>query len=109
MAHERTMPGPKLTRMALRSTAGADISPLMAFVPDRSWRLSRLFGQARTQPVLDEGIDPSGDSHTVRRINDPEMVASNLGGLRRRAALHRRRASPIRIGARNDRSASRFA
>ena len=76
MAHERTMPGPKLTRMALRSTAGADISPLMAFVPDRSWRLSRLFGQARTQPILDEGIDPSGDSHTVRRINDPEMLAS---------------------------------
>ena len=40
MAHERTMPGPKATRTALRSVVGADISPLMAFVPDADGALA---------------------------------------------------------------------
>ena len=75
MAHEQTMPGPKETRTALRSTTGADISPLMAFAPDRSWRLARLLSGARSQPILNEGVDSAGDTHTMRRIDDPETVA----------------------------------
>ena len=74
MAHERTMPGPKATRTALRSVVGADISPLMAFVPDADGTLARLIDEAATQPILNEGTDPTGDSHTLRRIDKPGSV-----------------------------------
>ena len=75
MAHERTMPGPKATRTALRSVVGADISPLMAFVPDANGTLAKLITDATDQPVLDEGTDTTGDSHTLRRIDDPDTIA----------------------------------
>ena len=74
MAHERTMPGPKATRTALRSVVGADISPLMAFVPDTDGSLAKLIDQAAKQPILNEGTDPTGDSHTLRRIDNPSSV-----------------------------------
>ena len=76
MAHERTMPGPKATRTALRSVVGADISPLMAFVPDRDGRLASLIDAARALPLLYEGEDPTGDRHTLRRIDDPATVSA---------------------------------
>ncbi len=75
MAHERTMPGPKATRTALRSVVGADISPLMAFVPDANGTLANLITEATDQPVLNEGTDPTGDSHTLRRIDDSDTIA----------------------------------
>ena len=75
MAHERTMPGPKATRTALRSVVGADISPLMAFVPDATRALADIITEATGQPILNEGTDPTGDSHTLRRIDDPDTVA----------------------------------
>ena len=75
MAHERTMPGPKATRTALRSVVGADISPLMAFVPDVSGTLSRLIETATGLQPLYEGVDPTGDSHSLRRIDDPDSIA----------------------------------
>ena len=74
MAHERTMPGPKATRTALRSVVGADISPLMAFVPDTDGSLAKLIDEAAKQPILNEGTDPTGDSHTLRRIDNPSSV-----------------------------------
>ncbi|MCY4618217.1 MAG: DUF1015 domain-containing protein [Chloroflexi bacterium] len=74
MAHERTMPGPKATRTALRSVVGADISPLMAFVPDADGTLARLIDEAVTQPILNEGTDPTDDSHTLRRIDNPDSL-----------------------------------
>ena len=74
MAHERTMPGPKATRTALRSVVGADISPLMAFVPDADGVLAELIDEAARLPILNEGTDPTGDSHTLRRINNPDSV-----------------------------------
>ena len=60
MGHERTMPGPRATRTALRSLVGADVSPLLAFVPDRHRVLARLISAVRLQPPTSEGIDPSG-------------------------------------------------
>ena len=74
MAHERTMPGPKATRTALRSEVGADISPLMAFVPDADGALAELIDLAAQLPVLYEGADPTGDSHTLRRIDGANTV-----------------------------------
>ena len=74
MAHERTMPGPKATRTALRSVVSADISPLMAFAPDTDGSLAKLIDQAAKQPILNEGTDPTGDSHTLRRIDNPSSV-----------------------------------
>ena len=74
MAHERTMPGPKATRTALRSVVGADISPLMAFVPDSDGSLAKLIDEAAKQPILNEGTDPTGDTHTLRRIDNPSSV-----------------------------------
>ena len=74
MAHERTMPGPKATRTALRSVVGADISPLMAFVPDADGTLAELIDEAVKQPILNEGTDPTGDSHTLRRIDNPDSL-----------------------------------
>ena len=74
MAHERTMPGPKATRTALRSVVGADISPLMAFVPDVDGALAELIDLAAQLPVLSEGTDPTGDSHTLRSIDGANTV-----------------------------------
>ena len=74
MAHERTMPGPRATRTALRSVVGADISPLMAFVPDADGALAELIDLAAQLPLLYEGADPTGDSHTLRRIDGANTV-----------------------------------
>ncbi|MDE2968395.1 MAG: DUF1015 domain-containing protein [Chloroflexota bacterium] len=74
MAHERTMPGPKATRTALRSVVGADVSPLMAFVPDADGALAELIDLTLQLPVLHEGTDPTGDSHTLRRIDGANTV-----------------------------------
>ncbi len=76
MAHERTMPGPKATRTALRSVVGADISPLMAFVPDASGRLAGIMEEALALPTLHSGVDPTGDRHTLRVINDEAVVSA---------------------------------
>ena len=76
MAHERTMPGPKATRTALRSVVGADVSPLMAFVPDASGRLAASIQAALALPLLYEGADPTGDRHTLRRIDDAAAVSA---------------------------------
>ncbi len=74
MAHERTMPGPKATRTALRSVVGADVSPLMAFVPDADGALAELIDLAAQLPLLYEGTDPTGDTHTLRRIDGANTV-----------------------------------
>lgn len=74
MAHERTMPGPKATRTALRSVVGADVSPLMAFVPDADGALDEIIEQAARLPALYKGDDPTGDSHTLRRIDGANTV-----------------------------------
>ncbi|MDE2892222.1 MAG: DUF1015 domain-containing protein [Chloroflexota bacterium] len=74
MAHERTMPGPKATRTALRSIVGADVSPLMAFVPDVDGVLAELIDNAAQLPPLCEGTDPTGDSHTLRQIDGANTV-----------------------------------
>ncbi len=74
MAHERTMPGPKATRTALRSVVGADVSPLMAFVPDPDGALAELFDLAAELPLLSQGTDPMGDAHTLRRIDGANTV-----------------------------------
>ena len=52
LPHEWTMPGPREERTRLRRTVGADVSPLMALVPDRSGALAELMGLA-------VGLDPS--------------------------------------------------
>ena len=76
MGHERTMPGPKATRAALRSVAGADVSPLLAFVPDPNGAVAELINVVALQPPQNVGIDPSGDTHTLRVIDDPGMLAA---------------------------------
>lgn len=74
MAHERTMPGPRATRTALRSVVGADVSPLMAFVPDSDGALAELIDIAAQLPLLHDGADPTGDFHTLRRIDGANTV-----------------------------------
>ncbi|MCY3558708.1 MAG: DUF1015 domain-containing protein [Chloroflexi bacterium] len=74
MAHERTMPGPRATRTALRSAVGADVSPLMAFVPDADGVLAELIELAGQLPLLCQGTDPMGDTHTLRRIDGANTV-----------------------------------
>ena len=76
MAHERTMPGPKATRTSLRSRVGADVSPLMSFVPDSDGALAQIIAQAVEAPHLNEGVDSSGDVHTLRVLDDPDVVAA---------------------------------
>ena len=74
MAHERTMPGPRATRTALRSVVGADVSPLMAFVPDADGALAEMIDIAAQLPLLHESADPTGDFHTLRRIDGANTV-----------------------------------
>ncbi len=74
MAHERTMPGPKATRTALRSVVGADVSPLMAFVPDAEGTLATLIERAMDVSPSNEGVDPTDDRHSLRVIDDPRTV-----------------------------------
>ncbi|MDE2744633.1 MAG: DUF1015 domain-containing protein [Chloroflexota bacterium] len=74
MAHERTMPGPRATRTALRSVVGADVSPLMAFAPDADGALAEMIDIAFQLPLLYEGADPAGDVHTLRRIDGANTV-----------------------------------
>lgn len=74
MAHERTMPGPRATRTALRSVVGADVSPLMAFVPDAAGALAEMIDVASHLTPLYEGTDPTGDFHTLRRIDGANTV-----------------------------------
>ncbi|MYD72992.1 MAG: DUF1015 domain-containing protein, partial [Chloroflexi bacterium] len=74
MAHERTMPGPRATRTALRSIVGADVSPLMAFVPDADGALAEMIEIASQLTALYEGTDPTGDFHTLRRIDGANTV-----------------------------------
>ena len=76
VGHERTMSGPKATRTALRSLVGADVSPLMAFVPDQEGIVAELIDAVALAPPSNGGIDPAGDAHTLRVIDDPQSVAA---------------------------------
>ena len=87
MAHERTMPGPKATRTALRSVVGADVSPLMAFVPDAAGDVNSWMTYARTLPLLHDGVDPAGERHTLRRVDEPAAV-ERIGKLLARERLY---------------------
>ncbi len=76
MGHERTMSGPKATRTALRSLVGADVSPVMAFVPDQQGIVAELIDAAALAPPRNEGIDPAGDAHALRVVDEPQSVAA---------------------------------
>lgn len=75
LPHEWTMPGPRATRTAVRAGVGADVSPLMAFVADRDGRVAAALDEALALDPLSEGTDAAGDGHTLRRIDDEEMIA----------------------------------
>ena len=75
LPHEWTMPGPRATRTAVRAGVGADVSPLMAFVADRDGRVAAALDEALALPPLSEGTDAAGDGHTLRRIDDQEVIA----------------------------------
>ena len=108
MAHERTMPGPKATRTALRSVVGADVSPLMAFAPDADGALAELIDLAAQLPLSDEGTDPTGDSHTLRRIDGANTVRRFAEAFAAGHDLYGGRSPPLRVRPRVDRRASRL-
>lgn len=74
LPHEWTMATPKKTRTALRRAARADLSPLLAVVPDRDRRLGSLFDQALQEEPVATGSDPNGDYHRLRVIDQPDAV-----------------------------------
>ncbi len=81
LPHEWTMPGPRKERSRLRGTVGADVSPLMALLPDRSGTLATLIAQALESDPLVSGTDYAGETHTLRVIADPgpaEAIGSAL-------------------------------
>ena len=110
MGHERTMPGPRATRSALRSVVGADVSPLMAFVPDPDHRLGNQMDDAHVSPIVSEGSDAAGDQHILRRISERALVQSFTALLAERniymADGHHRYESAL--AARDERPASNF-
>ena len=110
MGHERTMPGPRATRSALRSVVGADVSPLMAFVPDPDHRLGNQMYDAHVSPIVSEGSDAAGDQHILRRISERALVQSFIDLLAERnvymADGHHRYESAL--AARDERPASNF-
>ena len=74
LPHEWTMPGPREERSRLRGTVGADISPLMALLPDRSGTLAALIAQSLESDPLVSGTDYTGETHTLRVIDDAASV-----------------------------------
>ena len=110
MGHERTMPGPRATRSALRSLVGADVSPLMAFVPDPDHRLGNQMFDALASPIVSEGSDAAGDQHFLRRVSERALVQSFVDLLGERnvymADGHHRYESAL--ASRDERPASNF-
>ena len=85
--HEETMSGPKEERLRLREAVGADVSPLLALVADRRGRvgeaLEAALAVAKAVEAAAEGMDGSGERHTLRILDDPGSVRaleSALGG-----------------------------
>ncbi len=74
LPHEWTMPGPREERSRLRRTVGADISPLMGLLPDRSGTLEMLITQALESDPLVSGRDYAGETHTLWVIDDSTSV-----------------------------------
>jgi len=73
-AHEWTMPGPKEERMRLRKTVRADVSPLMALVPDRSGTIAGILAGAKSEEPTVTGTDYAEERHTLRLLSDPAQV-----------------------------------
>ena len=76
--HEETMSGPKEERLRLREAVRADVSPLLALVADRQGRvgeaLEAALAVAKAVEAAAEGIDGSGERHTLRILDDPGSV-----------------------------------
>ena len=70
------MSGPKVERLGLRQAARADISPVMTLVPDATGVIGQAFESARAHPPVIEGIDVSGERHTLRLLTDTAEVAA---------------------------------
>ncbi|HJN92103.1 MAG TPA: DUF1015 domain-containing protein, partial [Dehalococcoidia bacterium] len=73
-AHEWTMPGPREERMRLRQTVRADVSPLMALLPDRSGTIAGIMEDAREVAPTATGTDYADERHTLRVLDDPTQV-----------------------------------
>lgn len=83
LPHEWTMAIPKNTRTALRRATRADLSPLLAVVPDSDRQLGSLFDQVLQEEPVVTGSDPNGDHHRLRVIDQPDTVEALHAALAR--------------------------
>lgn len=76
LPHEGTMSAPKAERTRLRRVVRADVSPLMALVPDRGGAVSALLQAAAEAAPVASGRDYRGETHTLRMITTADTIAA---------------------------------
>ena len=95
LPHEHTMSGPKADRLELLRATHLNASPIWVLHTDRLPALDRAWAEADARPPTVE-FTWQAERHRVWIVDDPAMVEGIRDGFRHgRAAVHRRRPSPL--------------
>ncbi len=78
LPHERTVPGPRLERLARLRAVQANLSPLYLLYRDPSGELRRLLDAVGNRPADAAGVDPTGDAHRLIVCTD-RALADQVG------------------------------
>ncbi len=73
LPHEETFPGPKLERLRRLRAVQANLSPLYLLYRDPQKIVTELLERLK-RPTDEIGVDPEGDRHELKRIDDPALI-----------------------------------
>jgi uncharacterized protein (DUF1015 family) len=76
LPHERTLPKARTDRMAMIRATEANLSPVFGLFPDPDGASDAFFEAAAQSPVLLHTTDADCVAADLRRVDDPELVAS---------------------------------
>src|ERR1700761_2089444 len=74
--HERTHPGPKEDRLRLTRATRANLSPIFALFSDPEQRAWAALAPATAGTPWAQTTDPDGTVHHLRRVTDPDAIAT---------------------------------
>jgi uncharacterized protein (DUF1015 family) len=75
LPHELTMAGPKADRLKLLKKSLTNISPIFTLFPDPQNRMEYFFSRFTGQIPLIEAAEPSGQTHRLWAMTDPDLQA----------------------------------